>query len=65
MSFHCKRFFDLIEALWGVGVHGKELVGQLQKLDPNESDGLDHFAFVRWYVDLVCRRVIWVTVKIT
>ena len=23
------------------------------KLDQNESGSLDHFAFVRWYVDLV------------
>ena len=30
---------------------GKELVGKLCKVDPNESDSLDRFAFVRWYVD--------------
>ena len=24
---------------------------QLQKVDPNGSGSLDHFAFLRWYVD--------------
>ena len=32
--------------------HGEYLMGQLQKVDPNESGSLDHFAFVRWYVNL-------------
>ena len=26
-------------------------MGNLQKLDPNESGSLDHFTFVKWYVD--------------
>ena len=26
-------------------------MGQLRKVDPNESGSLDRFDFVRWYVD--------------
>ena len=44
------NFFDLIETLWE-GFNGEDLAGHLQKVDPNESGGLDRFAFVRWYVD--------------
>ena len=36
----------------GVGFHGEDLVGQLRKLDPNESGSLDHFPFVMCYVEL-------------
>ena len=25
---------------------------QMWKVDPNESGSLEHFSFVRWYVDL-------------
>ena len=44
------KFIDLIETL-GRGFHSEELAGHLQKLYPNESGSLDHFAFVRWYLD--------------
>ena len=37
----------------GGGVHGEDLGGRLQKVDPNERISLDRFAFVRWYVGLV------------
>ena len=43
------KHFDLIETFWE-GFHGENLTGHLQKLDPNESGGLDRFAFVGWYV---------------
>ena len=43
-------FVDLIETL-GDGFHSEELAGQLRNVDPNESGGLDSFAFLRWYVD--------------
>ena len=33
------------------GFHSKGLTGHLSKVDPNESGSLDHFAFVRWYLD--------------
>ena len=46
------KFVDLIGIL-GEGFNGGELTVQLQKVDPNESISLDHFTFVRWYVDLV------------
>ena len=35
----------------GKGFNSEDMVVQLEKLDPNESDSLDRFAFVRWYVD--------------
>ena len=35
----------------GGGGNTEELAGNLRKLDPNKSGSLDHFAFVRWYVD--------------
>ena len=44
------KFFDLIETL-GEYFHSEDLVGHLQKLDPNESGRLEHFSFVRWYVE--------------
>ena len=31
--------------------HREELAGHQRKVEPNESGGLDSFAFVRWYVD--------------
>ena len=41
---------DFIEKLgWGGG-HSEDLAGHLQKVDPNESDSLGRFAFVKWYV---------------
>ena len=43
------KFGDLIEII-GVGFHGEDLAGQLRKLDPNESGGLDHFFFC----DVLC-----------
>ena len=46
------KFVDLIETL-GEGLHGEDLVGQLRKVDPNESVSLELFAFLRWYVDLI------------
>ena len=36
----------------GVGFHGEDLAGQLQKIDPNESGNLDHFPLVMCYVEL-------------
>ena len=44
------NIFDLVEIL-GDDFHSEELVGQMQKVDPKKSGSLDHFAFVRWYVD--------------
>ena len=41
---------DLIVTLWE-GFHSEEVAGHLQKLDPDESVSLEHFAFVGWYVD--------------
>ena len=37
---------------WGGEVHGEDLMVQMWKVDPNESGSLEHFPFVRWYVDL-------------
>ena len=45
------NFGELIETI-GVGVHGEDLVGQLRKVDPNESGSLDNFSFVMCYVGL-------------
>ena len=36
----------------GVGFHGENMAGQLQKVDPNESGSLDHFSFVMCYVEI-------------
>ena len=36
----------------GVGFHGEDLAGQLQKVDLNESVSLDHFPSVMCYVEL-------------
>ena len=33
-------------------LHGKDLAGQLRKVDPNESGSLEHFSFVMCYVEL-------------
>ena len=44
------NFSDLVETLRG-GVHSEGLTGHLHKVDPNESDSLDRFAFVRWHVE--------------
>ena len=41
---------DLIDKNW-YGFHNEEMVGQLRKVDPNESGGLDRFVIVRWFVD--------------
>ena len=43
------RFVYLIETL-GDGFHNEYLAGHLSKVYPNESDSLDRFDFVRWYV---------------
>ena len=40
----------MIKTLGGGG-HSEDLAGHLRKVDPNESDSLDRFSFVRWYVD--------------
>ena len=40
----------MIETL-GEGFHSEDLTGHLRKLDPNKSGSLDHFSFVRWYLD--------------
>ena len=45
------NFADLIETLGGGGVHSEELAVHMWKLYPTESDSLDRFAFVRWYVN--------------
>ena len=44
------KCFDFVEAL-GEGFHSGELEVHLRKVDPNERVSLDHFAFVRWYMD--------------
>ena len=44
------KSFELIETL-GEGFHSEEMVGQMRKVDPNESGSLDLFIFVRWYVN--------------
>ena len=49
MSFHC-IFLNLIET-FGEGFDSQKLEGQLRKVDSNEYGSLDHFDFVRWYVD--------------
>ena len=36
--------------LWEV-LCSEELAVYLRKVDPNESGSLDHFSFLRWYVD--------------
>ena len=33
--------------------HDGEIAVQLRKVDPNEIGSLEHFPFVRWYVELV------------
>ena len=43
-------FFDLIETL-GEGFNSEDMAGHLREVYPNESGSLDHFIFVRWYVD--------------
>ena len=48
--FPSSKFFDFIKTL-GEVFHSEDLAGRLRKVDPNESGSLDHFAFVRWYVD--------------
>ena len=45
------KFGDSIQII-GVGFHCEDLVGQLRKVDPNESGSLDHFSFVMCYVEL-------------
>ena len=40
----------MVETLVG-GIQSEELVVHLRKVDPNESDSLEHFSFLRWYVD--------------
>ena len=35
----------------GEGFHSEDLTGHLRKVNPNESGILDHFSFVRWYVE--------------
>ena len=44
------KFVDLIETL-GEGFHSEERVGNLWKVDSNESGSLKIFDFVRWYVN--------------
>ena len=51
MSIHRQSLLNLLKHLGGGGVHSKGLTGHLIKVDPNESGSLDHFAFVRWYLD--------------
>ena len=46
------KAFYLIDTI-GEGFHSDNMVGHMQKVDPNESGSLDRFAFVRWYVNLV------------
>ena len=43
-------FFDFIKTL-GEVFYSEDLGDNLRKVYPNESGSLDHFAFVRWYVD--------------
>ena len=45
------KFGDLIQII-GVSFHCEDLVGQLRKVDPNESGSLDNFSFVMCYVEL-------------
>ena len=33
------------------GLNSEDLEGNLWKVDPNESGSLEHFDFLRWYVD--------------
>ena len=44
------KFVYLIEMLREV-FHSEELVGNMRKVNPNESCSLDRFVFGRWYVD--------------
>ena len=40
------KFVDLIETI-GEGFNSEELADHQRKVDPNESDSLDRFAFIR------------------
>ena len=50
MSFHRQNPLTWLKHL-GRGVNGEYLAGHLRKVYPNESESLDCFASVRWYVD--------------
>ena len=45
------KFVELIETIGGGGGHSYKLVGNMGVLYPNEISSLDHFDFVRWYID--------------
>ena len=44
------NLFDLNKTLWDV-FHSEEIEDYLSKVYPNETDSLDRFSFLRWYVD--------------
>ena len=50
MSSYPPRNETFTILMLGESFHSEELAGHQRKVDPKESDSLDRFAFVRWYV---------------